>query len=299
MFLFQKVVLTLTKVSIIIPVFNGEKTIRRAIDSCISQTYKDIEILVIDNMSEDSTFSVISKYNDKRIRIFSIPQKGRSKARNYGIRNAEGKYLLFLDADDEISEDRIEKGVEFLEKNGQYFAHANAILYINELNKTCRVHEINYSPKKFQLNNVFPINSVLLKNQILSNFSEELELNEDWLFFVENLYQKNIYIDNNNLGGKVYITGNNTMSDVYGMISAKLDLKIRYRKSYFKSYRSLLDNRKLFVYVCVLCNFKINQKYRVYFPVIYRLIAYLSDKEFFASMVKNAITKKIRNSYDY
>lgn len=88
--------------SLIIPFNNCEKYIERCLDSILSQTYKNIEILLIDDGSIDNGLKICKKYSDKdkRIRIFSISNHGVSYARNIGIENAKGKYLLFIDADD-------------------------------------------------------------------------------------------------------------------------------------------------------------------------------------------------------
>lgn len=91
-----------TKVSIIIPVYNGEKYLKECIESLKKQTMKDIEILCIDDKSTDSSLSILKKYakKDKRIRVFEQEHLGAGHARNIGIANARGQYLLFLDCDD-------------------------------------------------------------------------------------------------------------------------------------------------------------------------------------------------------
>ena len=89
-------------VSIIIPVFNTEKYLRHCIDSVLSQTYKDFELLLIDDGSTDSSGSFCDEYaaQDARVRVFHKENGGVSDTRNYGLDLAQGKYLMFLDADD-------------------------------------------------------------------------------------------------------------------------------------------------------------------------------------------------------
>lgn len=106
-------------VSIIIPVYNGEKYIESALNSCISQTYLDIEVLVINDGSTDNTEQIVRSYQKKYNNIILINQQNRgvSAARNRGLENASGEWITFLDADDEIFPVAIERLVEIAEKN--------------------------------------------------------------------------------------------------------------------------------------------------------------------------------------
>jgi glycosyltransferase involved in cell wall biosynthesis len=87
------------KVSVIIPTYNCAKFIKRAIDSALSQTYQNIEIIVVDDGSTDNTGRIIEGYGS-RIKYFYQDNSGLAKTRNRGLREASGKYLAFLDADD-------------------------------------------------------------------------------------------------------------------------------------------------------------------------------------------------------
>ena len=98
-------------VSVIIPVYNCQKYIRKCIESCLNQTYKNIEIIVVDDGSNDDTGTIIkdlaSKYQS--VKIIEQENAGVSNARNNGISASTGAYLLFLDADDFLEENSIEK----------------------------------------------------------------------------------------------------------------------------------------------------------------------------------------------
>jgi glycosyltransferase involved in cell wall biosynthesis len=87
------------KVSVIIPVYNCERFVGAAIESVLSQTYEDYELIVVDDGSQDETLNIISNYREK-IRILSQPNSGQATARNLGYKNSTGEYLAFLDADD-------------------------------------------------------------------------------------------------------------------------------------------------------------------------------------------------------
>ena len=104
-------------VSVVIPVHNGEKYIKESIDSCLEQTYKNIEIIVVDDKSEDRTLEILKGYGDK-IKVIPIEkQNGLGNVINIGIRKAQGKYIARMDADDIMYPTRIEKQIEYLESN--------------------------------------------------------------------------------------------------------------------------------------------------------------------------------------
>ena len=92
------------KISIIIPSYNSEKTIERAINSVITQNYSNKEIIVVDDGSFDNTKTILSKYVES-INIVTTENFGVSRARNNGIKNAVGDYIMFLDSDDYLLPD--------------------------------------------------------------------------------------------------------------------------------------------------------------------------------------------------
>lgn len=101
----------MAKVSIIIPAYNVENYISHGIKSCIEQTEKDIEIIIVDDGSSDSTLKIIQKYaaKDSRIKCFHQINNGVSSARNLGLDNAKGDYVIFLDSDDWLENNCIEE----------------------------------------------------------------------------------------------------------------------------------------------------------------------------------------------
>lgn len=106
-------------ISVIIPVYNGEKTIRETIESVLNQTFKDLELLIINDGSTDSTLEVISSCKDSRIKVFSYPNAGVSPSRNSGIFHAVGEYISFMDADDLWTPDKLEFQLKALQENPQ------------------------------------------------------------------------------------------------------------------------------------------------------------------------------------
>lgn len=95
-------------ITIVINVYNGEKYIRKCLDSIICQTYNNIEILIINDGSTDNTLKICNSYKDERIRIITTKNLWLSMSRNVGLDNAKGDYIYFVDVDDFIEKDTIE-----------------------------------------------------------------------------------------------------------------------------------------------------------------------------------------------
>lgn len=98
-------------ISIIVPIYNMENFLAKSLDSILNQTYEEFELLLIDDGSTDSSSSICDSYanNDERIKVVHQSNKGISGARNTGLKIAKGKYIMFIDPDDFISYDMIEK----------------------------------------------------------------------------------------------------------------------------------------------------------------------------------------------
>ncbi len=105
------------KISVIIPVFNGEDTISKTIESVIDQTFSDFELIVINDGSTDTTLEVLSTIKDSRLKVFSYPNAGQGASRNRGLIHASGEYIAFLDADDIWTPDKLEMQLQALEKH--------------------------------------------------------------------------------------------------------------------------------------------------------------------------------------
>ena len=106
-------------ISVIIPAYNAEKTIKETIQSVLNQTWQDFELLIINDGSQDATLEVIESIQDPRIKIFSYPNAGSSASRNRGIAIAKGEYISFIDADDLWTADKLEAQYKALQENSQ------------------------------------------------------------------------------------------------------------------------------------------------------------------------------------
>lgn len=107
----------MAKISVIIPTFNAEKTIAGTVKSVLGQSFSDLEVLVVNDGSTDSTLDVLSHIKDQRLKILTFPNGGVAESRNRGIQNATGQYLSFLDSDDLWKEDKLKEQLSALENH--------------------------------------------------------------------------------------------------------------------------------------------------------------------------------------
>lgn len=107
------------KISVIIPMFNAEKTIEQCINSILLQSYNDFELILINDGSNDNTLDICKRFAevDKRIKLFDQNNKGVSFSRNLGLENAEGKYIAYVDADDTVEKEYLLNLVNMIEQD--------------------------------------------------------------------------------------------------------------------------------------------------------------------------------------
>lgn len=103
-------------ISVIIPLYNKELIVERSIKSVLNQSFKDFELIIVDDGSTDGSVSIVESIHDDRIRLFKQENGGPSKARNTGVKMAKGDWVLFLDADDELLLDALETFLTLINK---------------------------------------------------------------------------------------------------------------------------------------------------------------------------------------
>ena len=198
------------KVSVIMPVYNAEKTIERAILSIINQTYNNIELILINDGSTDGTESIIKKYIEKEnkidIQYYFQKNSGPSIAKNLGIDIAIGEYILFVDSDDTISENYIESLV-INQKEGTLIGASYKIIEdIKITNKNFKITNKDYYVKDEILNdlvigklNGFVVLYLFNKEKMKKiYFEKDIRYMEDTLFLIK-------YIINNNINNIIYL----------------------------------------------------------------------------------------------
>ena len=115
-------------VSIIMPSYNTGKFIAESINSVLNQTYKNWELIIVDDCSTDNTDSVVKNFQDTRIRYFKNEvNSGAAISRNKALREAKGRWIAFLDSDDLWMPEKLEKQIAFMEQNGYSFSYTNYI----------------------------------------------------------------------------------------------------------------------------------------------------------------------------
>ena len=123
------------KVSVIIPTYNRSKYVTKAIDSVLAQTYRDFEIIVVDDGSTDNTKEVLKPYTD-RIKYLYQENTGVSAARNAGIRAAGGQWIAFLDSDDEWLPEKLSIQMDYLSRHNEIVAFITNVKFILPDNKS-------------------------------------------------------------------------------------------------------------------------------------------------------------------
>ena len=176
------------KISVIMPVYNGEKYLNQAIDSILNQTYSDFEFIIINDCSTDSTEEIVQSYSDDRI-VYLKNEKnsGVAATLNRGLEAARGEYIARMDADDISHPERIEKQVRYMDNNPDVgVCGANAIVFesgedkyklvYSEFDEDIRIDMIFNTP--FAHPAVIIRNEVLILNNI--KYDEQFEKSEDY-----------------------------------------------------------------------------------------------------------------------
>lgn len=206
------------KISVIIPVCNGEKFLNRCLDSLINQTYRNFEIIIIDDGSTDKTREIIQEYinSDSRIIVITKKNSGVSDSRNLGIAKATGDYITFVDADDWLEKNTLESMNELLEEKYDVIRYNYFKNYNNGIQKENK-YEIELSNRKLTkvevqkqilpqiLSGEMPayVWLLLIRKDVIDKtekFNTTLSMMEDTVFYI-NLFTniENMYISNENL----------------------------------------------------------------------------------------------------
>jgi len=175
-------------VSIIIPVYNGEKTIKATIESVLNQTCSDFELIVINDGSQDATLDILASIREPRLQIFSYQNAGVSASRNRGVSHAGGEFIAFLDADDLWTPDKLEAQLKALKANPQAAVAYSWTDHIDECGQFLRpASHTSISGDVYAnllLGNFLKTGSnVLIRAQALAvvgGFDESLTHAEDW-----------------------------------------------------------------------------------------------------------------------
>ncbi|MBQ8322887.1 MAG: glycosyltransferase [Clostridia bacterium] len=185
------------KISVIVPVYNTEKYLRRCVDSILKQTYSDLEIILVDDGSTDSSGKICDEYalKDERIKVIHKPNGGLSSARNAGLDAATGDYIGFVDSDDHIASDMY---MQLIQNIGEEKGNISNIMYVREdeegktfasrvpHNKTETIKTFDYIEELLlHMGDVSVCTKLFAKELIGKLRFNENVLNEDLLFMMQ------------------------------------------------------------------------------------------------------------------
>jgi len=193
------------KITILMPVYNGEKYLKEAIDSILDQTFKNFEFLIINDGSTDKTETIIKSYNDPRIRLLNNKKNiGITKSLNLGIMLSQGEYIARMDADDISLPNRLQKQYQFLENNKNIGVVGSNMYLINQSGK--KVGRSSKSQKHFLIKWKcfigFPMShpTIMAKTKVLraNLYNENFISSQDVELWSRLIFDKNIKFANLN-----------------------------------------------------------------------------------------------------
>ena len=178
-------------VSVIIPTYNRKNTIMKATKSVLNQTYKNIEVIIVDDASTDGTENLFKENIDKRVRFYRYTEnKGACYARNYGVEHANGRYIAFQDSDDEWLDEKIEKQLKYLKQKNADFVFCG-------MNRTSKNKKFYYPERGFDNNkdafiqildaNRASTQTMLMKKEIFETIKFDILFKrfQDWDFALQ------------------------------------------------------------------------------------------------------------------
>jgi len=178
-----------TLVSIILPAYNSEKYIQRAVESALKQSYKNIEVIIIDDSPNDKTMNIVSEIrrrDDRIIYIKHVNRMGFVKSLNKGIRIAKGEYIARLDSDDFwCDQKKLEKQVRFFEDHQDYVLSGGGCISIDDMGR--ELYRWSSLEKDIR-NTIFPDNQFIHSTvvfrksayELTGGYDEQLNYCEDW-----------------------------------------------------------------------------------------------------------------------
>lgn len=230
--------------SVIMPAYNCEKYIAEAIESVIKQTYKNWELIIVNDASTDDTEKIIKSYQekDKRIKLISLTEnQGVANARNTAIQNSEGRYIAFLDADDYWEKEKLQEQITFMKNKNITFSYHDYKLLNTAKNKEKQIKV----PLKLDYNQLLKGNTtgscltVCIDRKIVDKIYFPDEKHEDYICWLNTL--KNYCIEgyglNKTLGtyriGKKSISSNKLQSAVWNWQVYRKSQKISVLKTIY------------------------------------------------------------------
>lgn len=245
---------TMKKISVIIPIYNAEKYLDSCIQSVLNQTYSMWELILIDDGSTDQSGAIADKYEriEKRVRVVHKENAGVSNARNQGLDIAKGEYVAFLDADDELTQDCLEKMLTIaIDEQADIVAGRSSDDAV--LDNRMTIWRGKTALKNSLMDNPFTYSSCakLIRKSCIgeTRFIPEIKINEDSYFVFQLLCKEPVFVGTED---KVYLYRNNPESASRAVFSEKFfdilrvaDLKYETIQKQFPEMLGLAKNMQL------------------------------------------------------
>jgi glycosyltransferase involved in cell wall biosynthesis len=234
----------LPQVSVIIPAYNRAKILPRAINSILSQTFQDFEIIVVDDCSKDNTDEVVRQYDDPRIRYTKhIQNKGGSAARNTGIKEARGEFIAFLDSDDEWLPNKLDKQINrFNQINGDCGLIYTYLEIVDREGNFLKNHCVDSDGEVLKdllvANFIASTSSIIVKKKYMDQiggFDTEMKSCQDWDLYIRLSQVCQIFCIPEPLT-KHYVdeSANRISNDKSSVIKGHLRIQEKFRQNYEK-----------------------------------------------------------------
>lgn len=241
------------KITIITVTYNSAKTLRQTIESVVSQTYNNIEYIIIDGGSTDGTVDIIKEHADKIAYWISEPDKGIYDAFNKGIIAATGEYIEFLGSDDSLyAKDTIEKVVAEIEENTDILS--GGVICVNERQK---IEKFADSQTPLKENNMVPHQGMFVRTLLLKNrmFDLQYKIASDYESFLYFLLEKNVKLKSIDYSVAYYsLSGISTVDDAVNLEKEKIRQRyglpvIKNENGYRNAIKTILKAMHLFTQV--------------------------------------------------
>lgn len=231
-------------ISLIIPVYNSSKYLQECINSCLNQTLQEFEIILVDDGSTDSSLNILKSnaIQDKRIKYYSQINSGSCAARNTGLQYANGKYIFYLDSDDAIYPDTLEK--LHLAIQGKDVAWGNASICDEHMNiiDTQKKKYIDEADLLVSWMHISPLcGTVLFDKSVLTfQWESKFESIDEYYYFVRNAFniKSYQYIDILTLKYRNYFSADRKTSTITNLNSSLINVFVEYKNI-------LIDNKQL------------------------------------------------------
>lgn len=190
-------------VSVIMPSYNTGKFIADSIKSVLSQTYENLELIIVDDNSCDSTDAIVASFSDERIRFFKNETNcGAAVSRNIALKQARGRYVAFLDSDDIWAVDKLEKQIAFMQKNGYAFTYTE----YSEMDENSNLNGVVVSgPKKITRQGMYNFCwpgclTVMYDAKVIGLLQiADIKKNNDYALWLSAIEKSNCYLLKENL----------------------------------------------------------------------------------------------------